>query len=103
MVGNPWPAAGEIDIVESWNEGHDGNKVVIHTDSNVGECRIDGNGMTGTVSKPNCANFAPGQADNEGCAGLDTAAPFGSPEGGVCKDPIHLSNFFHKCLRLITS
>ncbi|TEA17207.1 putative endo-1,3(4)-beta-glucanase [Colletotrichum sidae] len=81
-VGNPWPAAGEIDIVETWNEDNV-NKVVIHTDSNVGECRIDGAGMTGQVSKPNCANFAPGQSDNEGCAGLDSAAPFGSPEGGV--------------------
>ncbi|TDZ30547.1 putative endo-1,3(4)-beta-glucanase [Colletotrichum spinosum] len=81
-VGNPWPAAGEIDIVETWNEDNV-NKVVIHTDSNVGECRIDGAGMTGQVSKPNCANFAPGQSDNEGCAGLDSAAPFGSREGGV--------------------
>ncbi|KAF6829458.1 mixed-linked glucanase, partial [Colletotrichum musicola] len=81
-VGNPWPSAGEIDIVETWNLDNV-NKVVIHTDSNVGECRIDGKGMTGTVSKPNCANFAPGQADNEGCAGLDSAAPFGSPQGGI--------------------
>ncbi|GJD00503.1 betaendoglucanase [Colletotrichum higginsianum] len=81
-VGNPWPDAGEIDIVETWNEDNV-NKVVLHTDERIGECRIDGNGMTGTVSKPNCANFAVGQADNEGCAGLDPAAPFGSAEGGI--------------------
>ncbi|WQF85823.1 Putative glycoside hydrolase family 16, concanavalin A-like lectin/glucanase domain superfamily [Colletotrichum destructivum] len=81
-VGNPWPDAGEIDIVETWNEDNV-NKVVLHTDERIGECRIDGKGMTGTVSKPNCANFAVGQADNEGCAGLDPAAPFGSAEGGV--------------------
>src|SRR5689334_18558638 len=82
--GSPWPAAGEIDIVETWNEDNV-NKVVLHTDGNLGECRIDGKGMTGKISKPNCANFAPGQADNEGCAGLDPAAPFGSPEGGICE------------------
>ncbi|KAL0930394.1 beta-endoglucanase [Colletotrichum truncatum] len=98
-VGNPWPAAGEIDIVETWNEDNV-NKVVIHTDSNVGECRIDGKGMTGKVSKPNCANFAPGQADNEGCAGLDGAAPFGSPEGGIyamewTDDAIRVWGFTH--------
>ncbi|KAJ0158277.1 putative endo-1,3(4)-beta-glucanase, partial [Colletotrichum tanaceti] len=81
-VGNPWPDAGEVDIVETWNEDNV-NKVVLHTDERIGECRIDGEGMTGTVSKPNCANFAVGQADNEGCAGLDPAAPFGSAEGGV--------------------
>ncbi|KAK2055148.1 hypothetical protein LY76DRAFT_200242 [Colletotrichum caudatum] len=81
-VGNPWPQGGEIDIYETWNEDNV-NKVVLHTDEKIGECRIDGKNMTGTVSKPNCANFAAGQADNEGCAGLDSAAPFGSPEGGV--------------------
>ncbi|KAH0428387.1 beta-endoglucanase [Colletotrichum camelliae] len=81
-VGNPWPAAGEIDIVETWNLDNV-NKVVLHTDGDVGECRIDGTGMTGTISKPNCANYAAGQSDNEGCAGLDSAAPFGSSEGGV--------------------
>ncbi|KAK2031366.1 hypothetical protein LX32DRAFT_500846, partial [Colletotrichum zoysiae] len=81
-VGNPWPQGGEIDIYETWNEDNV-NKVVLHTDEKIGECRIDGKNMTGTVSKPNCANFAAGQADNEGCAGLDPAAPFGSPEGGV--------------------
>ncbi|KAK1961396.1 hypothetical protein LY78DRAFT_545612, partial [Colletotrichum sublineola] len=81
-VGNPWPQGGEIDIYEGWND--DGiSKVVLHTDEKIGECRIDGKNMTGTVSKPNCANFAAGQADNEGCAGLNPAAPFGSPEGGV--------------------
>ncbi|KAI8279143.1 putative endo-1,3(4)-beta-glucanase [Colletotrichum sp. SAR 10_98] len=81
-VGSPWPAAGEIDIVETWNLDNV-NKVVIHTDGDIGECRIDGTGMTGTVSKPNCANYAAGQSDNEGCAGLDSSAPFGSAEGGV--------------------
>ncbi|KAI8266014.1 putative endo-1,3(4)-beta-glucanase [Colletotrichum sp. SAR11_239] len=81
-VGNPWPAAGEIDIVETWNLDNV-NKVVLHTDGDIGECRIDGTGMTGTVSKPNCANYAAGQSDNEGCAGLDSSAPFGSAEGGV--------------------
>uniref|UniRef100_L2FPG3 Beta-1,3-endoglucanase n=1 Tax=Colletotrichum fructicola (strain Nara gc5) TaxID=1213859 RepID=L2FPG3_COLFN len=81
-VGNPWPAAGEIDIVETWNLDNV-NKVVIHTDGDIGECRINGTGMTGTVSKPNCANYAAGQSDNEGCAGLDSSAPFGSAEGGV--------------------
>ncbi|KAK1712904.1 concanavalin A-like lectin/glucanase domain-containing protein, partial [Colletotrichum acutatum] len=81
-VGNPWPAAGEIDIVETWNEDNV-NKVVLHTDGTLGECRIDGTNMTGTISKPNCANYAAGQSDNEGCAGLDGAAPFGSAEGGV--------------------
>ncbi|KAL3291832.1 mixed-linked glucanase [Colletotrichum asianum] len=81
-VGSPWPAAGEIDIVETWNLDNV-NKVVIHTDGDIGECRINGTGMTGTVSKPNCANYAAGQSDNEGCAGLDSSAPFGSAEGGV--------------------
>ncbi|KAK1981687.1 concanavalin A-like lectin/glucanase domain-containing protein, partial [Colletotrichum cereale] len=81
-VGEPWPKGGEIDIYETWNEDNV-NKVVLHTDGQVGECRVDGSNMTGTISKPNCANFAPGQSDNEGCAGLDPAAPFGSPEGGV--------------------
>ncbi|CAI0651966.1 unnamed protein product, partial [Colletotrichum noveboracense] len=81
-VGNPWPAAGEIDIVETWNLDNV-NKFVLHTDGDIGECRIDGTGMTGTVSKPNCANYAAGQSDNEGCAGLDSSAPFGSAEGGV--------------------
>ncbi|KAK1580180.1 uncharacterized protein LY79DRAFT_521301 [Colletotrichum navitas] len=81
-VGSPWPSGGEIDIYETWNEDNV-NKVVLHTDEKIGECRVDGKNMTGTVSKPNCANFAAGQADNEGCAGLDPAAPFGSPEGGV--------------------
>ncbi|EFQ32049.1 mixed-linked glucanase [Colletotrichum graminicola] len=81
-VGNPWPSGGEIDIYETWNEDNV-NKVVLHTDEKIGECRIDGKNMSGTVSKPNCANFAAGQSDNEGCAGLDAAAPFGSPEGGV--------------------
>ncbi|KAF6811610.1 mixed-linked glucanase [Colletotrichum sojae] len=98
-VGNPWPSAGEIDIYESWNL--DPNKVVIHSDSNVGECRIDGKGMTGTMSKPNCANFAPGQFDNEGCAGLDSSPPFGSPSGGVyamewTDDAIRVWGFTHE-------
>ncbi|GKT93309.1 beta-1,3-endoglucanase [Colletotrichum tofieldiae] len=79
-----------IDIVETWNEDNV-NKVVLHTDGNAGECRIDGKNMTGTISKPNCANFAPGQSDNEGCAGLDPAAPFGSAEGGVSRDLGHPS------------
>ncbi|TQN66419.1 Endo-beta-glucanase, partial [Colletotrichum shisoi] len=98
-VGNPWPDAGEIDIVETWNEDNV-NKVVLHTDERIGQCRIDGKGMAGTVSKPNCANFAAGQADNEGCAGLDPAAPFGSAEGGVyamqwTDDAIRVWGFTH--------
>ncbi|WYZ46073.1 hypothetical protein EsH8_IX_000298 [Colletotrichum jinshuiense] len=98
-VGNPWPAAGEIDIVETWNEDNV-NKVVLHTDGTLGECRIDGQNMTGTISKPNCANYAAGQSDNEGCAGLDPAAPFGSAEGGVyamqwTDDAIRVWGFTH--------
>ncbi|KZL74047.1 beta-1,3-endoglucanase [Colletotrichum tofieldiae] len=83
-----------IDIVETWNEDNV-NKVVLHTDGNAGECRIDGKNMTGTISKPNCANFAPGQSDNEGCAGLDPAAPFGSAEGGWTADAIRVWGFTH--------
>ncbi|KZL84159.1 mixed-linked glucanase [Colletotrichum incanum] len=98
-VGNPWPDAGEIDIVETWNEDYV-NKVVLHTDERLGSCHVDGKNMTGTVSKPNCANFAAGQADNEGCAGLDPAAPFGSAEGGVyamewTADAIRVWGFTH--------
>ncbi|KAM0325860.1 hypothetical protein ACHAQA_007163 [Verticillium albo-atrum] len=81
-VGQPWPSGGEVDIYESWNLDA-ASRIVMHTDAKVGQCGISGEGMTAEMGKPNCAGDAPGQGSGEGCAGLDSAAPYASDKGGV--------------------
>ncbi|CRK42825.1 hypothetical protein BN1723_005434 [Verticillium longisporum] len=81
-VGQAWPSGGEIDIYGAWNLDA-ASRIVMHTDAKVGQCGIDGEGMTADMSKPNCAGDAPGQGSGEGCAGLDPSAPYASDKGGV--------------------
>ncbi|KAM0600685.1 hypothetical protein ACHAPN_000477 [Verticillium nonalfalfae] len=81
-VGQAWPSGGEIDIYEAWNLDA-ASRIVMHTDAKVGQCGIDGEGMTADMGKPNCAGDAPGQGSGEGCAGLDPSAPYASDKGGV--------------------
>ncbi|KPM36305.1 hypothetical protein AK830_g10274 [Neonectria ditissima] len=86
-VGEPWPNAGEIDLIEGWNLASN-NKPAFHTgDSDeLGTCKIDGEGQTAVVDTDNCDNTyqnTPDQYLNEGCTVDDYDAPYGNSEGGV--------------------
>ncbi|RHZ72776.1 hypothetical protein CDV55_107209 [Aspergillus turcosus] len=79
-VGKDWPNDGEIDIIEGVNL-QKANKIVLHTS---GTCDVGGsNGMTGTLSSPEC-----GEASGTvGCvvqgANGSSGTPFNEAGGGV--------------------
>ncbi|KAK7415387.1 hypothetical protein QQX98_005926 [Neonectria punicea] len=86
-VGEPWPNAGEIDLIEGWNLASN-NKPAFHTgDSDeLGSCKIDGEGQSALVDTDNCDNTyqnTPDQYLNEGCTVDDYDAPYGNSDGGV--------------------
>ncbi|KAK5096115.1 hypothetical protein LTS08_007721 [Lithohypha guttulata] len=64
-VGETWPYAGEIDIIEGVNS-QQSNSMAIHTDAG---CSISNDGnMAAQVVTTNCDVNAPNQANNQGCA-----------------------------------
>lgn len=57
-----WPKHGEIDVLESINEGNDGNLMTLHTDNG---CSVGGKRkMTGEALKTQCSVY---DSDNAGC------------------------------------
>ena len=89
MVGDSWPADGEIDIYENWNlPAH--NLITAHSDSQskVGSCRLTQSGFSGTIATSNCDNNFHDditQWQNQGCGVTETNGQWGSASGGVCK------------------
>jgi beta-glucanase (GH16 family) len=86
MYGANWPANGEIDIYENWNNAAT-NLVAAHTDhaASVGSCKLEAAEMSGSIATGNCDNNAPGQYQNQGCAVTETNGQWGKESGGVCK------------------
>lgn len=82
----PWPNAGEMDIVESWNSDAF-NRPALHTGAaaEVGSCSIDGTGMTAKVATPNCDNTVTNdvQVETQGCSAYDSSGVYANPNGGV--------------------
>ena len=75
-TSSPWPAAGEIDIIEGVNS-QSSNRMTLHTNSGVSLANTSSS-MTGSlVTSANCDVAA--SSDNEGCAIADpeSTASFG--------------------------
>lgn len=86
MYGSNWPANGEIDIYENWNNAAN-NLMALHTDSasDVGACVLMPQEMTDPIVTSNCANDAVGQYADQGCSVNDVGGLLGSETGGVCE------------------
>ncbi|KAJ5378645.1 hypothetical protein N7509_011764 [Penicillium cosmopolitanum] len=69
---NNWPAHGEIDVIESNNNGTNGNSMTLHTSSG---CKMNVRRKeTGTAQYTNCLNTA---NDNAGCGVEGKKATYG--------------------------
>ncbi|KAF2156536.1 glycoside hydrolase family 16 protein, partial [Myriangium duriaei CBS 260.36] len=67
-----WPANGEIDVIESVNQGTDGNHMTLHTTAN---CQMYGSRkQTGSQLTTDCLNSTDG---NAGCGVLGSADTYG--------------------------
>ena len=68
-----WPGNGEIDVVETVNQGNTGNQMALHTSKN---CQMKSRrAQTGTVHGTNCYN---GTNDNAGCAVMGASSSYGA-------------------------
>jgi hypothetical protein len=90
-VGEDWPNDGEVDFYEEWNDSVF-NQPAIHTGNSAehGNCILDGEGQTSSVSTSNCDNTfenPPLQWQNQGCVSRDTAGPWATRTGGICRFP----------------
>lgn len=77
-----WPGAGEIDIVEVWNNSPL-NKMTLHARNNLSGCTQSGYGETGILLANNCSAI-----DNSGCTvqdqnRLSAGDAFNANGGGV--------------------
>lgn len=63
----PWPAAGEIDILENVNNGVN-NKYTLHSTAGIKVSNYTGRGQTGRLDSGNCDVNAPNQPKNTGCS-----------------------------------
>ncbi|KAI4745918.1 putative endo-1,3(4)-beta-glucanase [Aureobasidium sp. EXF-12298] len=68
-----WPGNGEIDVVETVNQGNTGNQMALHTSKG---CKMNARrAQTGTVHGTNCYN---GTNDNAGCAVMGSSSSYGA-------------------------
>lgn len=86
MYGSNWPADGEIDIYENWNNAAT-NLMSLHTGpaADVGACLLVQSEMSDPVVTPNCDNAAVGQYSGQGCGVNEVNGLWGSSTGGICK------------------
>ncbi|KOS20108.1 putative endo-1 [Escovopsis weberi] len=86
-VGDSWPAGGEIDLFEGFNE--DGlNRPAFHVGGSdrLGACRLDGAGQSSQVSTANCDNKfqdPPLQWPGQGCTSADPRGLRAYSNGGT--------------------
>ncbi|KAI5197850.1 glycoside hydrolase family 16 protein [Aureobasidium subglaciale EXF-2481] len=68
-----WPGNGEIDVVETVNQGNTGNQMALHTSKG---CKMYSRRVqTGTIQGTNCYN---GTNDNAGCAVMGASSSYGA-------------------------